>query len=226
MSSDVSALRRVLAADPLAATEQIRHQLPDLQMSDATIDVFRYRIVRLLVDMSEAGHLTERGHRLLPRLKRWARDYERRHDSGFLEGLSVAWGVVERGGEGSSPKPLAEYIAAEPLTDDARLVLADFISRLPSRMPHGVRGEGKTKRDAITQGEHRVARRVQDRLRQWREQHEKAKVPAGLTEQYIGEEMDEEMDANPERVLWRAEGLRGRSMVQVRLLLKNPARLK
>jgi hypothetical protein len=97
VSSDVSALRRVLAADPLAATEQIRHQLPDLQMSDATIDVLRYRIVRLLVDMSEAGHLTERGYQLLPRLKRWARDYERQHDSGFLEGLSLAWGVVERG---------------------------------------------------------------------------------------------------------------------------------
>ena len=56
--------------------------------------------------MSEAGHLTERGYQLLPRLKRWARDYERQHDSGFLEALSLAWGVVERGGEGASPKPL------------------------------------------------------------------------------------------------------------------------
>ena len=222
MSSDVSALRRVLAADPLAATEQIRHQLPDLQMSDATIEVFRYRIVRLLVDMSEAGHLTERGYQLLPRLKRWARDHERQHDSGFLEALSLAWGVVERGGEGASPKPLAEYIAAEPLTMNEQKLLAEFIRLLPSSMPQGVRGEGKTERDATTQGEHRVARRVRDRLRQWREQHEKTKVPAGLTDQYVGEEID----ADPEHVLWQGEGRRARSIVQVRLLLKNPARLR
>ena len=44
----------------------------------------------------------------------------------------------------------------------------------------------------------------------------------GLTDQYVGEEMD----ADPEHVLWQAEGLRARSMAQVRLLLKNPARLK
>ncbi len=163
--SDKRDLRRVLLTEPFAAPEQIRKRLPGLKMSDATIEVFRYHYICALIIVGEAKKLSSTLAQLLPRLKHWVRNFERRHARGFLEALPLAWGVVEHIGEGASVEELAEHLASdEPLTRDDRVVLADFIRLLPSSWPRGLRGVAKQGRSPETEAEHQLARRVLDKM--------------------------------------------------------------
>jgi hypothetical protein len=100
----------------------------------------------------------------------------------FWEAIGLALGTVEHMGLGGDAGPLADYVAAVPLTRGQMLILADFLRLLPARMARGHRGEGKHKSRTDA---HEVARQVKAAQRAWRQQNGRKRVPSAVTTQMI-----------------------------------------
>jgi hypothetical protein len=91
----------------------------------------------------------------------------------FREALALACLAVdpEAKGYGGDPRPLADYIAAVPLTMNEQQMHADFLRMLPASRPRGDRGLAKNGRSPETEAEYQVAQRVMEKMKTWCEQH-------------------------------------------------------
>jgi hypothetical protein len=192
MSDSLSALQRVLAADPFAATETLQDRAG---YPPSIIELHRYHLAALILKLGEAGMLGSSLRQALPRLRRLVRDWERQVSPAFSHALIIAMGVAKRTGHGADPKPLADYIASTPLTMKELQMHAEFIAMLPASMPRGrEHGKTATPRRAATEMAYQLARRVKERQRLWREQNPtqrgrpRQRVPDTVTKCLIEEE--------------------------------------
>jgi hypothetical protein len=163
----------------------------------------------------------------------WGRDFDdesqqnapRPNGDTFLEAIHCAVGAVHPSGVGGSFEPLADYLASgTPLTSDDRQMLAELLYSIPDRKRYGARGPRKKPRSAQSEAEYRLARRVLDQQRQYREQHNVKQVPLSVTKQFIKDDIRDGTSA--EHREWQADAiLQEKVTTQVARLLQNPSRL-
>jgi hypothetical protein len=110
-------------------------------------------------------------------------------------------------GEGGTARPLADYVAAVPLTANQWQLLADLLRMLPEHLPRGA--HGKRRKPTNNEAAKQIARQAIPQLKRWRKQHRLQRIPLAVKKQII---------------LGTADNA-ATHLNEVLLLLKNQARL-